>query len=125
MMLSPAMQPEAMGMVYMSCHLAAFFSRIQTISAPTNMGKLVRGGDGQCDAQRGRRGRVGLGLGKDVIDDDDDHAQHEGHDHGQHGAGRQRARPLESTSATPFHINAEGAGNLSPPRALASGTRMK
>ena len=44
MMLSPAMQPEAIGIVYMSFHFGAFFSRIQTISAPRNMAKLVEAG---------------------------------------------------------------------------------
>ncbi len=32
---------------------------------------------------------------------------------------------MESISATAFHAKAEGAGNLSPPSALTSGTRMK
>ena len=49
MMLSPAMQPEATGMVYMSFVLAAFFSRIQTINAPGTWRNLGRGG-GQRDA---------------------------------------------------------------------------
>ena len=51
-------------------------------------------GHGHGHAQRRRRRRVGLDLGEEAIDEDDDHARHKGHGHRQHGAGGQRADAL-------------------------------
>ena len=111
MMLSPAMQPEAIGTVYISFHLAALLSRTQTVSAEEHA-KALKGGGGQGDAQGGRRGRVGLGLGKDVVHDDNDHAHHEGDGHRPQRARRQAAEALGEHLRHAFPYQRRGGGEL-------------